>query len=54
MVIVCTSKQLQLLNFTKQQGGMFKLIKTGTNMISQFNTLIAISLFNYLKQAFLP
>jgi hypothetical protein len=46
MVIVCTSKQIKLLKFTKQQGGVFKLIKTGTNMISQFNTLIAISLFN--------
>jgi hypothetical protein len=38
MVIVCTSKQFKLLNFTKQQGGVFKLIKTETNMISQFNT----------------
>jgi hypothetical protein len=46
MVLVCTSKQIKLLNFTKQQGSVFKLIKTGTNMISQFNTLIAISLFN--------
>jgi hypothetical protein len=26
--------------------GVFKLIKTGTNMISQFNNLIAIYLFN--------
>jgi hypothetical protein len=40
MVIVCTSKQFKLLNFTKQKGGAFKLIKIGTNMISQFNTLI--------------
>jgi hypothetical protein len=54
MVIACTSKKFKLLNFTKQQGGVFKLIKTWTNMISQFNTLIAISLFNYLKQAFQP
>jgi hypothetical protein len=38
MVIVCTSKQFKLLNFTQQQGGVFKLIKTQTNMISQFNT----------------
>jgi hypothetical protein len=36
MVIVCTSKQFKLLNFTKQQGGVFKLIKTEKNMISQF------------------
>jgi hypothetical protein len=54
MVIVCTSKKFKLLNFTKQQGGVFKLIKTETNMISQFNTLIFISFFNYLKQAFQP
>jgi hypothetical protein len=38
MVIVCTSKQFKLLNFTKQQGGVFTLIKTETNMISQFST----------------
>jgi hypothetical protein len=38
MVIVCTSKQFKLLNFTKQRGGVFKLIKTETNMISQFST----------------
>jgi hypothetical protein len=30
MVIVCTSKQIELLNFTKQQGGVFKRLKTGT------------------------
>jgi hypothetical protein len=35
MVIVCTSKQFKLLNFTKQQGGVFKLIKTETHMSSQ-------------------
>jgi hypothetical protein len=46
MVIVCTSKKIKLLNFTKQQGGVFKLIKTETNMISQVNTLIVIPLFN--------
>jgi hypothetical protein len=28
MVIVCTSKQFKSLNFTKQQGGVSKLIKT--------------------------
>jgi hypothetical protein len=38
MVIVCTSKQFKLLNFTKQQGGVFNLIKTETNMILQFST----------------
>jgi hypothetical protein len=54
MVIVCTSKQFKLLNFTKQQGGVSKLIKTETNMILQFNTLISISFFNYSKQAFQP
>jgi hypothetical protein len=46
MVIVCISKKIKLLNFTKQQGGVSKFIKTGTNTISQFNTLITISLFN--------
>jgi hypothetical protein len=54
MVIVCTSKQFKLLNFTKQQGGVFNLIKTETNMMSQFNTLISISFCNYSKQAFQP
>jgi hypothetical protein len=54
MVIVCTYKQIKLFNFTKQQGGVFKLIKTETNMISQFNTLISISFFNCSKQAFQP
>jgi hypothetical protein len=54
MAIVCTSKQFKLLNFTKQQGGVFNLIKTETHMISQFNTLISITFFNYSKQAFLP
>jgi hypothetical protein len=38
MVTVCTSKQFKLVNFTKQQGGVFKLIKIETNMISQFST----------------
>jgi hypothetical protein len=38
MVIVCTSKQFKLLNFTKHQGGVFKLIKTETHKISQFST----------------
>jgi hypothetical protein len=38
MVIVCTSKQFKLLNFTKQQGSVVKLIKTETNMISKFST----------------
>jgi hypothetical protein len=27
-VIVCTSKQIKLLNITKQQGGVFKNSKT--------------------------
>jgi hypothetical protein len=45
MVIVCTSKQIKLLNFTKQQGGVLKIQKQKQNLISQFNTLIAISLF---------
>jgi hypothetical protein len=54
MAIVCTSKQFKLLNFTKQQGGVFKLIKIETNMISIFNTLISISFYNYSKQAFQP
>jgi hypothetical protein len=54
MVIVCTSEQFKLLNFTKQQGGVFKLIKAETNMISQFNTLISISFFSCSKQAFQP
>jgi hypothetical protein len=53
-VIVYTTKQIELLNFTKQKGGVFKLLKTGANMISQFNTLIFISLFSYIKQAFQP
>jgi hypothetical protein len=38
MVIVCTSKQFKLINITKQQGGVSKLIKIETNMISQFST----------------
>jgi hypothetical protein len=38
MVIVCTSKQFKLLNFTKQQGGVFNLIKTETNMVLQLST----------------
>jgi hypothetical protein len=38
MVIVCTSKQIKLLNFTKQQGGVSKLVKTEINTISQFST----------------
>jgi hypothetical protein len=38
MVIVCTSKQFMLLKFTKQQGGVSKLTKTGRNMSSQFCT----------------
>jgi hypothetical protein len=36
MVIVCTSKQIRLLNFTKQQGGVIKIQKQNQNMISQF------------------
>jgi hypothetical protein len=40
MVIVCTSKQFKLLNFTKQQGGVFKLIKTETHLILQFSTFL--------------
>jgi hypothetical protein len=36
MVIVCKSKQFKLLNFTKQQGGVFKIQKQNQNMISQF------------------
>jgi hypothetical protein len=54
MVIVCTSKQFRLLNFTKQQGGVIKVQKQNRHMISKFNTLVPISLINYLKQAFLP
>jgi hypothetical protein len=38
MVIVCTSKQFKLLNFTKQQGGVPKITKTETNMNSPFST----------------
>jgi hypothetical protein len=38
MVIVWTSKQFKLLNFTNQQGGVFKLIKIEIKMISQFST----------------
>jgi prenyltransferase beta subunit len=54
MVIVCTSKQIRLLNFTKQQGGVIKIQKQNQNMISQFNTLISISLINSIKQVFQP
>jgi hypothetical protein len=54
MVIVCTSKQFRLLNFTKQQGGVIKNSKTEPKHAFTINTLISISLFNYLKQAFQP
>jgi hypothetical protein len=40
MVIVCTSKQIKLLYFTKQYEGVFKLLKTGTDM----KTLIKLKL----------
>jgi hypothetical protein len=33
---------------------VIKIQKQNQNMFSQFNTLIALSLFNYLKQAFQP
>jgi phosphoserine aminotransferase len=53
-VIMCTSKQIRLLNFTKQQGGVIKIQQRNQNMISQFNTLISISLINFIKQAIQP
>jgi hypothetical protein len=40
------SEQIKLLNFTKQQGGVLKIQKQKHDMLSQFNTLIALSLFN--------
>jgi hypothetical protein len=52
MVIVCTSKKIRLLNFTKQQGGVIKIQKQNQNMISQFNTLISISLINSINKPF--
>jgi hypothetical protein len=51
-VIVCTSKKIRLLNFTKQQGGVIKIQKQNQNMISQFNTLISISLINSINKPF--
>jgi hypothetical protein len=46
MVTVYISEQMKLLNFTKQQGGVLKIQKQKHDMLSQFNTLIALSLFN--------
>jgi hypothetical protein len=54
MVIVCTSKQFKLLNFTKQQGGVFKLKKQKQTWFQNLALLISISFFNYSKQAFQP
>jgi hypothetical protein len=46
--------KLTYLTSPNSKGCVLKLIKTETNMISQFNTLISISFFNYSKQAFQP
>jgi hypothetical protein len=46
MVIVYKFKQFKLLNLTKQQGCVLKIQKQKHGVLSQFNTLIAISLFN--------
>jgi hypothetical protein len=54
MVTVYIFKQTKVFNFTKQYGSVFKILKTEANMISQFNTLISISLLNYIKQVFQP
>jgi hypothetical protein len=47
-------KQIKLFNFTKQQGGVLHIQKQIHDMLSQFDTLISISLFNYIKQVFQP
>jgi hypothetical protein len=46
MVNVYIFRQIKLLNFTKRQGDVLKIQKQKHDMISQFNTLIALSLFN--------
>jgi hypothetical protein len=51
---VCTSKQFKSLNFTKQQGGVSKLIKTEKTWFHNLALLISISFFNYSKQVFQP
>ena len=54
MVTVYIFKQTKVFNFTKQQGSVIKIQKQEHNMFSQFNTLISISLFNYIQQVFQP
>jgi hypothetical protein len=39
-------EQIKLFNFTKQQGVCLKIQNQNQGMFSQFNTLIALSLFN--------
>jgi hypothetical protein len=39
-------EQIKLFNFTKQQGGVFKIQKQKHVMFSQFDTLIDLSLLN--------
>jgi hypothetical protein len=46
MVTVYIYKQTKVFNFTKQQEGVIKIQKKNQDMFSQFNTLIALSLFN--------
>jgi hypothetical protein len=45
MVTVYIFEQIKLLNSTKQQGGVLKIQKQKHDMLSQFNTLIALYLF---------
>jgi hypothetical protein len=54
MVTVYIFKKIKLFNFTKQQGGVLQIQKQIRDMLSQFDTLISISLFNYIKQVFQP
>jgi hypothetical protein len=46
MVTVYIFKQTKVFNFTKQRGGVIKIQKQNQDMFLQFNTLIALSLFN--------
>jgi hypothetical protein len=53
-MVTVTYKKINLFNFTKQKGGVTKYQKQNQTWFHEFNTLISISFFNYLKQAFQP
>jgi hypothetical protein len=49
---MCTYKQINLFNFTKQQGGVIKIQKQKQTWFHNLALLISISFFNYLNKPF--